>query len=87
MLIKSTLSCLPIYFLFLFGIQRKVWLRLEKIQRDFLWGGRTLEKKIHLVKWSIVCLEKRKKRGGRGGERGGRYQTLFLYCIMHFYAI
>ena len=85
MLIKSTLSSLPIYFLFLFGISRKVWLRLEKIQRDFLWGGRTLEKKIHLVKWSIVCLEKRKKRGGRGG--GGRYQTLFLYCIMPFYAI
>ena len=77
MLIKSTLSSLPIYFLFLFGISRKVWLRLEKIQRDFLWGGRTLEKKIHLVKWSIVCLEKRKKRGGRGGG-GGIKPSFFI---------
>ena len=37
-----------------------VRLRLEKIQRDFLWGGRKLEKKPYLVKWSIVCSDKRK---------------------------
>ena len=41
-----------------------VRLRLEKIQRDFLWGGGGLEKKPHLVKWSIVCSDK--KRGGLG---------------------
>ena len=34
---------------------------MEKIQRDFLWGG---ERKIHLVKWDIVCTSKRK--GGLG---------------------
>ena len=33
-------------------------MRLEKIQRDFLWRGGWLVKKIHLVKWSTVCLEK-----------------------------
>ena len=38
--------------------------RLEKIHRDFLWGGGGLEKKIHLVKWCTVCLEKSK--GGLG---------------------
>ncbi|RVW36589.1 hypothetical protein CK203_072861 [Vitis vinifera] len=37
-LAKSTLSSLPIYFMSLFIIPRKVSLRLEKIQRDFLWG-------------------------------------------------
>ncbi|RVW96061.1 hypothetical protein CK203_027744 [Vitis vinifera] len=36
-LIKSTLSNLPIYFMSLFVIPRKVRLRLEKIQREFLW--------------------------------------------------
>ena len=37
-LMKSTLSNLPIYFMSLFVIPRKVRLRLEKIQREFLWG-------------------------------------------------
>ena len=39
-LVKSTLSSLPIYFMSLFIIPRKVSLRLEKIQRDFLPLGR-----------------------------------------------
>ena len=60
MLIKSTLSNLPIYFMFLFVIPKRVTIRLEKIQRDFLWGGGDLVKKPHLVKWSIVCMEKQK---------------------------
>ena len=37
---------------------RRVCLRLEKIQRDFLWGGGSLESKPHLVKWAIVCSDK-----------------------------
>ena len=42
-LIQSTLYSLPIYFLSLFRIQRVACARLEKIQRDFLWGGGNLE--------------------------------------------
>ena len=34
--------------------------RFKKIQRDFLWGGRGLEKKPHLVKWEVVCSNKMK---------------------------
>ncbi|RVW88908.1 hypothetical protein CK203_045051 [Vitis vinifera] len=37
-LIWSTLSSLPVYFMSLFLLPRKVRMRLEKIQRDFLWG-------------------------------------------------
>ena len=33
-------------------------MRLEQIQRDFFRGGGALEKKPHLVRWSLVCLEK-----------------------------
>lgn len=40
--------------------------RLEKIQRDFLWGGGALEKKPHLVNWSLVCTN---KEGGLGIRR------------------
>ena len=38
--------------------------RLEKVQRDFLWGGGNLERKVHLVNWEVVCVDKNK--GGLG---------------------
>ena len=37
-LIRSTLSNLPIYTMCLFPLPKGVKSRLEKIQRDFLWG-------------------------------------------------
>ena len=37
-LIWNTFSSLPVYFMSLFYLPIKVRLRLEKIQRDFLWG-------------------------------------------------
>ena len=60
-LIRITLSSLPIYFLSLFWMPRILQLRLEKIQRDFLWEGETLDSKPHLVKWDTVCSERRKR--------------------------
>ena len=48
-LVRSALSNLPIYLLSLFRLPKGVKCKLEKIQRDFLWGGfETM--KIHLVK-------------------------------------
>ena len=41
--------------------------RVEKTQRDFLWGGGNLEGKVHLVKWDVVCTEK--LNGGLGLRR------------------
>ncbi|RVX17243.1 putative ribonuclease H protein [Vitis vinifera] len=63
-LLKSTLSSLPTYFLFLFVITKRVCARLEKIQRDFLWGGGALENRPHLVSWKVICAAK--KDGGLG---------------------
>ena len=63
-LIRSTLANLPIYFMFVLTLPRTVRLRLEQIQRDFLRGGGALERKPHLVRWTLVCLDKRK--GGLG---------------------
>ena len=54
-LIKSTLSSLPTYYLSLFPIPSSVALRIDKIQRDFLWGGIGEGKKFHLVNWHQVC--------------------------------
>ena len=63
-LIRSSLSSLPIYHLSLFRAPQKVCARLEKIQRQFLWGGSDGVKKVSLVSWATVCTEK--KKGGFG---------------------
>ena len=60
-LVRSTLFSIPIYFMSLFTILRLVRLGLEKIQRDFLWGGGALENKPYLVKWSSICMAKEKR--------------------------
>ena len=38
--------------------------RFEKLQRDFLWGGGSPDRKIHLINWEVVCTQKEK--GGLG---------------------
>ena len=63
-LIRGTLSSLPIYYLSLFRMPQKACARLERIQRQFLWGGSDLDKKVSLVSWVTVCIDKRK--GGIG---------------------
>ena len=48
-LIRSVLSNMPTYLLSLFRLPKKVKLRLDKIQRDFLWGRGSPERKFHLI--------------------------------------
>ncbi|RVW16129.1 putative ribonuclease H protein [Vitis vinifera] len=63
-LIKSTLASMPLYQLSLFRMPKVVVRRFEKLQRDFLWGGGSTERKAHLVSWEKVCVSKEK--GGLG---------------------
>ncbi|RVW64952.1 putative ribonuclease H protein [Vitis vinifera] len=63
-LIKSTLASMPIYQMSIFRMPKMVARRLEKVQRDFLWGGGQMEGKTHLVNWEVVCTDKAK--GGLG---------------------
>ena len=54
-LLKSTLSSLPTYYLSLFTIPKHVAEGIEKLQRNFLWGGLGDGFKHHLVGWNTVC--------------------------------
>ena len=60
----------------IFQMPRVVRIGLEKIQRDFLWGGGALEQKPYLVRWPIVCLDKRS--GGLGVKSLGAFNRALL---------
>ena len=60
-LIRSVLSNM---LLSLFRLPKGVKLRLDRIQRDFLWEGGSLERKFHLINRDSVCQSKEK--GGLG---------------------
>ena len=63
-LIQSTLSSIPIYFLSFFRLPRKVADNLIGMQRSFLWGGGSEQRKIAWTKWETIYLPKQK--GGLG---------------------
>ena len=56
MLLKSTLSSLPTYFLSLFTIPKAVAARLKNIQRNFLWDSYKGSFKYPLMAWEKECL-------------------------------
>jgi len=63
-LIQSVLNSIPIYFLSIFRIPKKVEDKLVGLQQRFLWGGGPDNNKIAWIKWDKVCLPKEK--GGLG---------------------
>ena len=57
--IQSCLSHIPSYILSLLKIPASVAIKLEKLQRDFLWLGLGEDKKDHFLSWEVVCRSKK----------------------------
>ncbi|CAN1135074.1 LINE-1 retrotransposable element ORF2 protein, partial [Linum perenne] len=53
-LVKSVLSCLPIYYMSLFKAPASVIKQIERMQCRFLWEGVSEVRKLHLVRWDLV---------------------------------
>jgi len=63
-LVKSVLNNLPVYFLSMFPIPKKIATKIERQIRSFLWSGEEEGRKICNVKWASVILPK--SQGGLG---------------------
>ncbi|GKV37508.1 hypothetical protein SLEP1_g45534 [Rubroshorea leprosula] len=63
-LLNSVLSSLPVYLMSAYKIPKGTLYSLDKIRRNFLWGGLGEEKKIKWVSWERVC--RKKECGGLG---------------------
>ncbi|GAU38652.1 hypothetical protein TSUD_276920 [Trifolium subterraneum] len=63
-MINAVLNAIPIFYLSFLKMPKKVWRKVVRIQREFLWGGVRGGKKVSWVRWSVVCKEKDK--GGLG---------------------
>jgi hypothetical protein len=64
LLIKSVLSSMPLYLFSVLAAPKGILKKLRTLQRTFLWGGATKEKKWALIAWEKLC--KPKSYGGVG---------------------
>ena len=63
-LVKSVMSAVPNHVMQGVNLPRHLCDKLDKINRDFLWGSTTEKRKLHLVGWEKVI--KSKEEGGLG---------------------
>ena len=64
MLIKSVMSAIPNHVMQGAVIPVNVCEKLDKINRDFLWGSTDERRKMHMVSWSKIV--RSKEEGGLG---------------------
>ncbi|GKV32830.1 hypothetical protein SLEP1_g41400 [Rubroshorea leprosula] len=64
MLINSVLSNLPVFMMLIYRIPSGILKSIDKMRRNFLWGGEGEGRKINWVSWERVC--KNKEWGGLG---------------------
>jgi hypothetical protein len=75
-LINSVLASMPLYFFSFYKAPQCVIKQLVRIQRNFLWGGGVVEKKLCWVKWDLISLPK--SQGGLGVKNLALFNSALL---------
>ncbi|KAI5333292.1 hypothetical protein L3X38_023423 [Prunus dulcis] len=63
-LIKAVTASIPIYTMKMTKLSASICEELDKLNRNFLWGGSEKKNKIHLCQWNLAC--RPKSKGGLG---------------------
>ena len=63
-LVKSVMSTIPNYVMQATALPTHLCDKLDKINRDFLWGSTSEKRRIHLVGWNKIV--RSKEEGGLG---------------------
>lgn len=74
-LVQASSSTIPNYTMQTMHLPSSVCDRIDRLNRDFLWGDTPDKRKIHLVNWHNVC--KSKDKGGLGLKKA-KNQNLAL---------
>lgn len=79
--INSTLSNSFIYHMSIYLLPQTTVDTLEKQRRSFFWQGGGQKRKYHLVKWEVICKNKKKKRRF-GDQRHQKNESMSIMQIV-----
>ena len=75
-LIKSVTSTIPSYSMQTTWLPQSTCDKIDKLNRNFLWGDTEEKKKVHLINWDTVCKSKEKDGLGLKKTRVNNLATL-----------
>lgn len=75
-LVLTTLNQIPNYYTKVFSLPQKIHAKIDQINRNFLWGHSTTDRKIHLISWDTIT--KPKKLGGLSLRRSSNINAAFI---------
>lgn len=60
-LVKSVMSAIPNYVMQATALPAHLYEKLDKINRDFLWGSTSEKRRLHLVGWNKIIRSKEER--------------------------
>ena len=80
-LVKSVMSTIPNYVMQAAALPTHLCDKLDKINRDFLWGSTSEKRRLHLVGWNKII---RLKEEGGLGIQAAKFKNLALLAKLNW---